>query len=293
MSEDPKVFNNPDIEVFPCPHTEGLQRYKRRTCVLIPYKNPTEVHPKIVELITELQVKRPGWEFVASNGLTRDLHIYTKDKEYLGEVEYVVAYYGAERDYFHLKNFRIRAESTKSTAGRCYSTKKAVERILAKFRPRNMEELVKARKADADSAVARIVRRQRTNWMLSSTGAKRTDIIPTVLNNPEAFANTPVAPLLTPVLIQEWQDYSAAMVLNDPTNFEIVTETERDGVKQLYCITGMPEAYWLDAEQHGEVISKVAMLRMVDVGQVVTGVGFRSDEHTFVVLGKEQKPKLT
>jgi hypothetical protein len=293
VSEDPKVFNNPDIEVFPCPHTEGLQRYKQRTGVLTPYKNPTEVHPKVVELITELRVKRPGWEFVASNGLTRDLHIYTKDKEYLGVVEYVIAYYGAERDYFHLKNFRIREESIKATAGRCYSVKKAVERTLAKFRPRNMEELVKARKEAARKAVAGIVTGQRSKWILSSASAKRTDIVFTVLDNPEAFANTPVAPLLTPTIIQEWQDYSAARVLNDPTNFEIVTETERDGTKQLYNITGMPEAYWLDAEQHGEVISKVAMLRMVDVGHVVTGIGFRSDEHTFVVLGKEPKPKLT
>ena len=293
MSEDLKVFNNPDIEVFPCPHTEGLLRYKRRTGVLIPYKNPTAVHPQIVELITELQVKRPGWQFVAGNGMSKELHIYTKDKEYLGEVEYVVAYYGAGRDYFRLNNFRIRAESTKSTAGRCYSTKKAVERILAKFRPRNMEEVVKARKNVATDAISGIVSGGRSRWMLSRAGARRLDIITTALNNPEAFTDTPIAPLLTPELIQDWQSYSAAMVLNDPTNFEIITETERDGVKQLYCITGMPEAYWLDAEQHKELIGSIAMLRMVDVGQVVTGIGFRSDEHTFVVLGKEQKPKLT
>ena len=121
--------------------------------------------------------------------------------------------------------------------------------------------------------------------MLSKQGAKRNDIALTVLNNPEAFANTPVAPLVTSELIQEWQAYKSAMVLNNKADFEIVTEVERDGAKQLYSITGVPEAYWLDAEQHKELISKIAMLRMVDVGQVVAGIGFRSDDHTFVVIG--------
>ena len=292
MSQDPKVFNNPDMVVIPCPHTAGVLRYRNGRSGSLSGP-PKALHEKLVELITQLQVKRPDWQFTVPNGLTRDLHIFTKDKEYLGGIEFVAGYYGAERDFFKLNNFRIKQESIKATAGRCYSVKKAVERTLAKFRPRNMEEMVKARLIEAKNRVNNVVTGGRVRWMSSSVAGPREAIMHTILNNPHVFDNTPLAPLLTPELIQEWHSYSTAMVLHDATNFEIITETERDGVKQLYNITGMPEAYWLDAEQHENLISRVAMLRMVDVGQVIAGVGFRSDEHTFVVLGKGQQANLT
>ena len=292
MSKDPQVFNDPDMEVIPCPYTAGVLRYRsvRSGSLSGP---PKELHEKLVELITQLQVKRPSWQFTIPNSLTRDVHIFTKDKEYLGEIEFVVGYYGAERDYFKLNNFRIRDESIKATAGRCYSVKKAVERTLAKFRPRNMEEMVKARLIEAKNRVNNVVATRRVTWMSSRVAGPREAIMHSILNNPHVLDNTPLARLVTPELIQEWHNYSTAMVLSDATNFEIITETERDGVKQLYNITGMPEAYWLDAEQHENLISRVAMLRMVDVGQVIAGVGFRSDEHTFVVLGKAQQANLT
>lgn len=284
MTTEPQLLSDPKLEIFPCPHTPGVLRFRRPSNILISESGSTHIHDKIIDLITELQAKRPGWQFVVGNSVKAYLYIYNKDKEYLGEVDYVVAYYGGTRDYYQLKNFRIREQSNKTTTGRCYSTSKAVERILAKFRPKNMDEVVKARGESAAEAISNIVSGARSKWMLSKQGAKRNDIALTVLNNPEAFANTPVAPLVTSELIQEWQAYKSAMVLSNKADFEIVTEVERDGAKQLYSITGVPEAYWLDAEQHKELISKIAMLRMVDVGQVVAGIGFRSDDHTFVVI---------
>jgi hypothetical protein len=273
-------FFDHDFNVTPDPDVPNLYRHYPTGLT----RDPMQPNLKITELITVLLKKRPDWVFLMSKVETKSLQVYTKDKEHLGSVEfYPHSPYYESREYFQLHNFRIAAETTRSTGGRCYSVSKAADRIVAKFRPLNLEELAQQRmKAALDEAHA-VASRARSNWLLSGRHGRVSEIGKQVLDNPEPYLNTPVAALIEE-LRPHWLAHVESLPFGDRNNFDIVTEIERDGIRQLYNITATPHAYWLDAEQHAELISKVAMLRMVDVGQVVPGIGFRSEDHTFVIL---------
>jgi hypothetical protein len=277
------IFNDHDLEVFDCPHVPGLLRFRSKED---PRKSPTDLGPEMKELISKLKLKRPTWLLAQHDVASEDtVYVFSEDKEYLGTIGYIPSqYYGVNRSYFELTNFRILQKSLTASAARSYSVKKAVERILANYRPRSFEEHMETHARAAYSAIERAVGDARTRWVMSKNNSYRLNILAAVLDNPKAFTDTPAAPFLNQDLLTEWGDYTAAISLTNKSNFEIITEVERDGAKQLYNITGTPNAYWLDPEQHHETISKVAMLRMVDIGQVVKGVGFRSDDNTFVVL---------
>lgn len=277
-------FFDHDFEVTPDPNVPNL--YRHYPSEVRTHRPITPPHDKVTELLNALHTKRPDWVFLMSRAESKLVQVYTKDREHLGTAQYNVAYYGAERDYFQLINFRIAAETTKKTGGRCYSVAKAVPRILAKFRPMNLEELVTERREYAEQAANRISTVGRSNWMLGGYSKRTNQIRDFVLSNPEVFDRTPLAPLVEEMR-PAWLAYMDTQAFGESTNFNIVTEVEEGGVKQLYNITGIPQAYWLDPDQHQALISSVSMLRMVDVGQVVPGIGFRSDERTFVVLNTD------
>lgn len=279
-----RAISNPffdhEQEVTPDPDTPNLYRCSPTGLTRATYPP----HGKITELITTLLKKRPDWVFLMNKVESKTLHVYTKNKEHLGSVEfYTESPYFYSRSYFQLLNFRIQAETTRATAGRSYSVTKAAERIVAKFRPLNLEELVAQRKKHARDEAHSVASRARSNWLLSGRHGKTSEIGKQVLSNPEPYLNTPVAPLIEE-LRPHWLAHMESQPFGDSSNFEIITEIEQDGARQLYNITAAPHAYWLNQEEHRELISKVAMLRMVDVGQVVPGIGFRSEDHTFVIL---------
>ena len=267
----------PDTNIPNLYRHEVDQRLRRGNPFAVP-------HAEVVNLITALTKKRPEWVFLMTTYESKTLNIYTKDKEHLGSVEYYPpSVYSASRAYFQLANFRIQQESKTSAAGRYHSVDKAVARIVAKFRPLSLEELTKQRAKSALDATHDMVARGRSSWIGRVPANNMTQIRDYVLGNPERFVGTPIAPVidnLRPIwlALMETQSYTSIGA------FEIVTEIEQDGVRQLYNITAAPDAYWLDQEKHRDIISKVSMLRMVDVGQVVPGIGFRSEDHTFVVL---------
>lgn len=279
-----RVIVNPffdhDFEVTPDPNVPSLYRHYPVGLT----RDPMQPHTKITELITALLKKRPDWVFLMSKVETKSLQVYTKDKEHLGSVEfYPQSPYYESRAYFQLTNFRIQAETSRSTGGRAYSVAKATDRIVAKFRPLNLEELVEQRKKHAQDEAHAVASRARSNWLLSGRHGKASEIGKQVLSNPEPYLDTPIAPLIEE-LRPHWLAHMEAQPFGESSNFDIITEIERDGVRQLYNITATPHAYWLNETDHRELISKVAMLRMVDVGQVVPGIGFRSEDHTFVIL---------
>lgn len=273
-------FFDHDFEVTPDPNVPSLYRHYPVGLT----RDPNTPNPKITELITLLLKKRPDWVFLMSKVETKSLQVYTKDKEHLGSVEfYPQSPYYESRAYFQLTNFRIQAETTRSTGGRCYSVAKATDRIVAKFRPLNLEELAKQRMEAARSEAHAVASRSRSNWLLSGRYGKMSKLGEWLLINPEPYLNTPIAPMIEE-LRPHWQAHIETQAFGDNSAFDIVTEIERDGIRQLYNITATPHAYWLNETDHRELISKVAMLRMVDVGEVVPGIGFRSEDHTFVIL---------
>lgn len=273
-------FFDHDFEITPDPNVSSLYRHYPVGLT----REPATPHQKITELITLLLKKRPDWVFLMSKVETKSLQVYTKDKEHLGSVEfYPESPYSYSRHYFQLHNFRIQAETSRSTGGRCYSVAKATDRIVAKFRPLNLEELAKQRMEAARSEAHAIATRSRSNWLLSGKQGKLTEIGKQILTSPEPYLNTPIAPMIEE-LRPHWLAHMGSLPFGDNNNFDIVTEIERDGIRQLYNITATPHAYWLNETDHRELISKVAMLRMVDVGEVVPGIGFRSEDHTFVIL---------
>lgn len=278
----PNPFFDHSYTVVPDTNIPNLFRHE---AVKFPRGNAFALpHAEVVNLITALTKKRPEWVFLMTTYESKTLNIYTKDKEHLGSVAYYPpSVYSASRAYFQLANFRIEQEAKTSAAGRCHSVDKAVARIVAKFRPMNLEELARQRAKSALDATHEMVARGRSSWIGRAPSSHMTQIRDYVLGNPERFVGTPIAPLidnLRPIwlALMETQPYTSVGA------FEIVTEIEQDGVRQLYNITAAPNAYWLDQEEHRDIISKVSMLRMVDVGQVVPGIGFRSEDHTFVVL---------
>lgn len=274
-------FFDHDFEVTPDPNVPSL--YRHYPVGLNP-RDPGPPHTKITELITALLKKRPNWVFLMGKVETKTLQVYTKDKEHLGSVEfYPQSPYYESRAYFQLHNFRIQAETTRSTGGRAYSVAKATDRIVAKFRPLNLEELMVQRKTHACNEATSIAARGRSKWLVGGMASKVSDLGKYILSNPEEFSHTPLAPIIEDIL-PLWLAYMETQPYNTETNFDIITEIERDGVRQLYNITATPHAYWLNETDHHELISKVAMLRMVDMGEVVPGIGFRSEDHTFVIL---------
>lgn len=273
-------FFDHDFEVTPDPNVPSLYRHYPVGLT----RDPIQPDWRINELIMALLKKRPDWVFLMSKVETKSLQVYTKDKEHLGSVEfYPQSIYHESRAYFQLTNFRIQAETTRSTGGRCYSVAKATDRIVAKFRPLNLEELAQQRMEAARSEAHAVASRARSNWLLSGRQSKMNKLGECLLIHPEPYINTPIAPLIEDIR-PHWRAYIEAQAFGDNSAFDIITEIERDGIRQLYNITATPHAYWLDAEQHTELVSKVAMLRMVDVGEVVPGIGFRSEDHTFVIL---------
>jgi hypothetical protein len=282
MSPDISPFFDHEYEVTPDPDTPQLYRYMKRSS--LPHAYPESPHEKVEELITALLKKRPDWVFTIHTAESKSLQIYTEDKEHLGSVEYYPeSPYAPSRAYFQLHNFRIAAETSGPSGGRCYSVAKASERIVAKFRPMTPKELAQQRKECAEAKAETVARKARSTWLVSGRQGKMIEIGRQVLNNPEPYLDTPISPLIEE-LHPHWIQQMAAAPYADTNNFEIVTEIEQNGVRQLYNITKAPECYWLDAEQHRELISKVALLRMVDVGEVVAEVGFRSADHTYVLL---------
>lgn len=273
-------FFDHDFNVTPDPNVPNLYRFYPIGLT----RDPMQPHGKIIELITAVLKKRPDWVFLMSKVDTKTLQVYTKDKEHLGSVEfYPESPYYQSHEYFQLHNFRIAAETSRSTGGRAYSVAKATDRIVAKFRPLNLEELAQQRKKHALDEAHAVASRARSNWLLSGMHGKTTEIGKQILTNPEPYLNTPIAPLIE-TLRPHWLAHMEAQPFGESNNFDIITEIEQDGVRQLYNITSTPHAYWLNETDHHELISKVAMLRMVDVGHVVPGIGFRSDDNTFVVL---------
>lgn len=273
-------FFDHDFEVTPDPNVPSLYRHYPVGLT----REPNTPNPKITELITLLLKKRPDWVFLMSKVETKSLQVYTKDKEHLGSVEfYPQSPYYESRAYFQLTNFRIQAETSRSTGGRCYSVAKATDRIVAKFRPLNLEELAQQRMEAARSEARAVVSRARSNWLLSGRQGKVNKLGECLLIHPEPYLNTPIAPMIEE-LRPHWLAHMESLPFGDSSNFDIITEIERDGVRQLYNITATPHAYWLNETDHRELVGKVAMLRMVDVGQVVPGIGFRSDDNTFVIL---------
>lgn len=273
-------FFDHDFEVTPDPNVPSLYRFYPVGLT----RDPMQPHEKTIELITAVLKKRPDWVFLMSKVETKSLQVYTKDKEHLGSVEfYPQSPYYESRAYFQLTNFRIQAGSSRSTAGRAYSVAKATDRIVAKFRPLNLEELAQQRMEAAQSEAHAVASRSRSNWLLSGRQGKMNKLGEWLLINPEPYLNTPIAPMIEE-LRPHWLAHMESLPFGDNNNFDIITEIERDGIRQLYNITATPHAYWLNETDHRELISKVAMLRMVDVGEVVPGIGFRSEDHTFVIL---------
>jgi hypothetical protein len=237
--------------------------------------------------------KHTTWKFVAANFYSsmRSANVYVASQfniycsgEYLGTVE--LEYHG--RGYkIAVRNDRIADERERGSSYRTEDVEKATTKIRRKFYPKGSAERV-------DEAVERAASKVREH--ASSIGNETYQKRRTFLSNAEAFVLAHSAEYTTMFNLHKEAE-ALAKAQEEKDVVDVVHKAFLNGAGAIVLVDGLLYIVKVgkadavtrsDSELSEDMRAKLGMLKLVEDGEIVSGVGLKVDEKTFFLVGETQ-----
>lgn len=280
-------INLPNVEYGDTMETAKIRA--QRPCVAVGVK------PFMEPLISQLAVKHPEWRFVAEDCfVTRDDHscqavittfdVYEK-REKLGVIgrEYS---YGRQQEMYTIGNFRtdqalLRARSVKTT-----DIRKAIKHVEKYFKPVSPSEKISQLFEQAESALNRQLRskhQEQAKYGRSFNSAAEHFLEMHMKMFKQSIADKETR--------QHVEDYfttkNEVQILESIGNKVHSSRTTKVmQIDNTYYVVGKGGLRAQSAEGLSEDIRhKLGILKLVEDGQAVAGIGFRHNAEMFILLG--------
>ncbi len=255
-------------------------------------KRQSTIDPFLKDLIEQLALKYPQWTFVETSvtamAVDKLIHAHrfdVKDKrELLGTID--KDYCGSGYRY-RIDNHRIEGMRERGSGMKTIHLKKAIKHVDKFFGKRNMVEKITEARRKVENTLSQIDNEK--GWRLRGTwNAMESQARDFITNNYQAFMDsvvdkTSIAKHLEqlPTQVEEFnatqhltkmlQTDNAFIVFIDGLNYSVQKGKDPLEVKQ--------------SDELPDFIRRaVGLLKLVEDNQVLSGVGFRVNETTFLVL---------
>lgn len=253
------------------------------------------VSPTIRPLIEKLQMHRPGWAFIADDFgayISPDSHYrHSRFKiddygEELGSIGLYPSNHGGA--YFTIQNHRVEASRTRTGGAKTRDLDKAVSIVLKHFYGRTISERLNEAVEQAHSKLRntllghsydfeRELRKvQEPLFFHLSQNPHMLDAIAL----PDASAQETLRKTVERLVL-----YKAVFGIDAAKNVShtITVSILSDAIYAVSSDEGEPEKYSYDT-MPPYMATSVGMLKLVDVGCVIDGVGIRTDDNTFIII---------
>jgi len=255
-------------------------------------KRKSMLDPFLIDLVEQLALKYPQWTFVetatTANSEDKTYHAYrfdVKDKrEVLGTID--KDYCGSGYRY-RIDNHRIEGMRERGSGMKTVHLKKAIKHVDKFFGRKNVVEKITEARQKVENSLSQIDNEK--GWKLRGTwGAMELQARNFITNNYQAFMDsvvdkTSIAKHLeqlptqveefnaTQHLIKMLRTDNAFIVFIDGLNYSVQKGKDPLEIKQ--------------SDELPEFIRRaVGLLKLIEDNQVISGVGFRVNETTFLVL---------
>lgn len=255
-------------------------------------KRQSTIDPFLKDLIEQLALKYPQWTFVETSvtamAVDKLIHAHrfdVKDKrELLGTID--KDYCGGSYRY-RIDNHRIEGMRERGSGMKTIHLKKAIKHVDKFFGKRNMVEKITEARRKVENTLSQIDNEK--GWRLRGTwGAMESQARNFITSNYQAFMDsvvdkTSIAKHLEqlPTQVEEFnatqhltkmlQTDNAFIVFIDGLNYSVQKGKDPLEIKQ--------------SDELPDFIRRaVGLLKLVEDNQVLSGVGFRVNETTFLVL---------
>lgn len=253
------------------------------------------IDPFMKPLIEKLALTYPQWNFeecnMTLNSADKTYHAYrfniVDKREVLGTID---KEWGRSGYRFKVDNHRINAMRQRGSGMKTVHMDKAFKYVGKFFSKKNIIEKVREASQVATSALENV--RGSKNYAVRS--AWNNDVVTTAMQN-YLVSNFPnVLTMLDAHARQKLEDFPRLME-EQRAVFEISSATH-SGNSYLVLLDGMDYAIKKGndaptiktSEQLPSFMRQaIGMLKLVEDGQVIEGIGFRTSETTFIVVDKE------
>lgn len=253
---------------------------------------------RLKPVLDTLLLDKPLWEFRVTNfdGFEHEgsVLMILKDGEELGHVSYGRVGYANSNGKYKVHNHRINAKMERRSFYSTESVDKAVAKIKKEFTAKTMGELL----SDAEQRAGQAMYDLRSGK--HGEYSRYRQVIDKALIE---YANT-----------IGWEPFKAHMQATDVTTFNTIGKRDElyqeflqmDAIEKQYqqdtalfvlrCGTiytvkqGLTNIVrYTDADLPESLKRKLGMLKLIDPKHYISGVGFRADENTFVVMSDGEK----
>ncbi len=255
-------------------------------------KRQSTIDPFLKDLIEQLALKYPQWTFVETSvtamAVDKLIHAHrfdVKDKrELLGTID--KDYCGSGYRY-RIDNHRIEGMRERGSGMKTIHLKKAIKHVDKFFGKRNMVEKITEARRKVENTLSQIDNEK--GWRLRGTwNAMESQARDFITNNYQAFMDsvvdkTSIAKHLEQLPTQV-EEFNATQHLNKMLQTDNAFIVFIDGLN--YSVQKGKDP--LEVKQSDElpdfIRRAVGLLKLVEDNQVLSGVGFRVNETTFLVL---------
>lgn len=256
-----------------------------------------KISGRLKPILDTLLLDKPLWNFRVTNfnGFEHEGSVLAilKDNEELGHVSYARVGYSNSNLKYKVHNHRINAKMERRSFYSTESVDKAVAKIKKEFTAKTMTELLSDAEKQAGQAMYDLRSNKHGEFRLHSQAVDKALMEYTTSVGWEPFKeyvrNTNVTIYNTigkrDELYAEFLEMDAIekQYQNDKALFVLRCDTMYS-VKQ-----GDNTVRYSDADLPESMKRKLGMLKLIDPKHYITGVGFRADENSFVVMSDEEK----
>ena len=281
-----RELNLPNVEMAIPPRTDGVE-------------SVAGTHPFMHPFIETLAVKHPEWKFVGTDYRTTILEgtstiasIYRRfsvhsGRELLGHLWHDYSY-GRSKDMYVIKNHRTEEALVRANHIKTSDLKKAVKLVDKMFYTLTSKEIVKQKIQEADKAVDALIV-HKMSQSRQTLSAVRGHIMEYIRAHLEAVTLN-ISDPSDRVKLQEYfrlEDdtkilHSVSDILQSTRGYKII---QRGSVYYLAVDEGVKELTNDDLTE--PMKHKLGILKLVEDGQAVEGIGFRHSDDTFILFGDE------
>lgn len=276
----------PNVEMVIPPRTDGIE------CVVGTYPF---MHP----LIETLAVKHPEWKFVGTDyrttiveGTSTIAYLFRRfevhaGRELLGYLWHDYSY-GRRKDMYVIKNHRTEEALIRANAIKTSDVKKAVKLVEKMFYTLTSKELVEQKIKEAYKAVDELISTKRTNARYAERAVHghvmkyiRAHLDAVMLNISDTSDRAKLQEYFT------YKDEAKILhsVIDVLQSFKGHRLIQRGSVYYSAVNEGVKE--WTNDDLTEPMKHKLGILKLVEDGQAVEGVGFRHSNDTFILFGDE------
>ena len=286
MSNQYREINLPNVVMEIPPRTDGV-------------KVATGTYPFMHPFIEALAVKHPEWKFVGTDyrttileGTSTIAHVYRRFSVYVGRE--LLGYlwqdysYGRSKDMYVIKNHRTEEALIRANAIKTSDLKKAVKLVDKMFYTLTSKELVEQKLKEVYKAVEDLTSAKMRQAGYAEREVRghimryvRAHLDAVMLNIPDSasrdrlqeyFTFSDEAKILHGV-IDLLQSYKGHKIIQSGSVYYSAVD---EGVKEL-----------TNDDLTESMKHKLGILKLVEDGQAVEGIGFRHSDDTFILFGDE------